>query len=260
MPVSSLPRRIARRIRRPSRSPRPAPVAQPRARAGGRRRRDLGYLFVVTYGRSGSTLLQGMLNSIPGYLIRGENHQALRHLHAYHQVTVRQRRKVRRVQRRRDQPPGTTTSTHPFYGMDGVPVQGSLRAIRRLALDTLLRPEPDTRVVGFKEIRWDRDDLADYVGWLRQVFPGARFVVNTRDLGAVSQSKWWANDPGARAALEKVEARLLALADSLGDDAFHVRYDDYVADLGRLRPLFAWLGEEYDEEALRAVLELPHSY
>src|SRR5688572_1085508 len=34
---------------------------------------QLGHLFIVTYGRSGSTLLQGVLNSIPGYLIRGEN-------------------------------------------------------------------------------------------------------------------------------------------------------------------------------------------
>ncbi len=42
----------------------------------------LGYLFIVTYGRSGSTLLQGILNSIPGYLIRGENRAALFHLYS----------------------------------------------------------------------------------------------------------------------------------------------------------------------------------
>jgi hypothetical protein len=34
---------------------------------------DLGYVFVMTYGRSGSTLLMGLLNTIPGYLVRGEN-------------------------------------------------------------------------------------------------------------------------------------------------------------------------------------------
>ena len=34
-------------------------------------RNDLSYVFICTYGRSGSTLLQGVLNSIPGYLIRG---------------------------------------------------------------------------------------------------------------------------------------------------------------------------------------------
>ncbi|UCV16550.1 hypothetical protein [Quatrionicoccus australiensis] len=31
-------------------------------------------ILVVTYGRSGSTLLQGVLNTLPNVLIRGENH------------------------------------------------------------------------------------------------------------------------------------------------------------------------------------------
>ena len=31
------------------------------------------YVFVVTYGRSGSTLTQGMLNTLPRTLVRGEN-------------------------------------------------------------------------------------------------------------------------------------------------------------------------------------------
>src|SRR3954464_1127587 len=36
--------------------------------------RDLpGFVFVVTYGRSGSTLVQGLLNALPGTLVRGEN-------------------------------------------------------------------------------------------------------------------------------------------------------------------------------------------
>lgn len=36
-----------------------------------------GSILVITYGRSGSTLLQGILNSIDGILIRGENHNFL---------------------------------------------------------------------------------------------------------------------------------------------------------------------------------------
>ena len=59
---------------------------------------DLGYIFIVTYGRSGSTLLQGILNSIPGYLVRGENRQALRHLYAFHTAAVQERRRQRRGQ------------------------------------------------------------------------------------------------------------------------------------------------------------------
>jgi hypothetical protein len=35
--------------------------------------RDLDHLFVVTWGRSGSTLQIGLLNTLPGYLVRGGN-------------------------------------------------------------------------------------------------------------------------------------------------------------------------------------------
>ena len=34
-------------------------------------------LFVVTYGRAGSTLLQNMLNALPGVTLRGENNNLL---------------------------------------------------------------------------------------------------------------------------------------------------------------------------------------
>ena len=41
---------------------------------------------MVTYGRSGSTLLMGLLNTLPGYLIRGENRDALHHLFLFDQT------------------------------------------------------------------------------------------------------------------------------------------------------------------------------
>jgi len=221
---------------------------------------DLGYVFLVTYGRSGSTLLQAVLNAIPGYLVRGENRQALRHLWAFHATLADERKRVRREQRREDREPGTSTSSDPFFGVDGFPVQRSLREIRRLVVDTVLRPEPATRVTGFKEIRWYAEDTPDFVAWLREVFPGARFIINTRDLDDVARSKWWAQDPEAHSKLARIERDLLALAESCGEAAFHVHYDDYVADPAALEPLFAWLGETYDETTVRAVLDRPHSY
>jgi hypothetical protein len=223
-------------------------------------RDDLGYLFVMTYGRSGSTLLQGVLNSIPGYLIRGENRQVLQHLHRFHVRAVKQRGLQRRAQRRQNRPVGGDATTHPFYGMDNFPVNRSLAGARRLALDTLLRPERGTRVTGFKEIRWGDEHVADFVDWLRLVFPDARFVVNTRDLAAVSRSKWWAEVPDAVARLAAREQRILAVAEDLGDAAFRVHYDDYVDNPQALKPLFDWLGEEFDEARIRAVMDVPHSY
>ncbi|MGA8255735.1 MAG: sulfotransferase [Nocardioides sp.] len=224
-------------------------VQRLKARAGDQ---ELAYLFVVTYGRSGSTLVSGLLNAIPGYLVRGENRDALRHLYEFHQQLVFNARGPKGNFRKK---------THPFYGAGDFPEQRSIDGIRRLVLDTVLRPKADTRVVGFKEIRWYADDLVDYVSWLREVFPGARFLINTRAHADVLKSAWWAEGDAEQNAshLAANEAQLLSLAHDLGEAAYRIHYDDYVADPTVLRGLFDWLGEAWDEDAVRATFEVKHS-
>ncbi|MEX0426274.1 sulfotransferase [Nocardioides sp. DS6] len=222
-------------------------------------REDLSFVFIVTYGRSGSTLLQGLLDSIPGWLIRGENAGSVYPLFQHHKlITERPQSRPR---------PTPTTARDPWFGLDGYPRQQALRELRALVLDTLLRPEPDTRVTGFKEIRWQSPDLVDYLEFLRLLFPGARFVFNTRDHEKVVASwqkkggGWADRDRDAQLVeVARIEKLQLAAADALGDAAYRVHFDDYVADVGALRGLFDWLGEEYDEPRLRAVMETQHSY
>ena len=212
---------------------------------------DLGYLFIVTYGRSGSTLVAGLLNTLPGYLIRGENRDALHHLFLFHQILLTESRRGSKAKLRQ--------TTHPFFGIGDFPARKSLAGIRGLALETVLRPQPDTRVTGFKEIRWYQPDMEEYVAWLREVFPGARFLINTRAHEDVLKSKWWAEGGDHSEHLEVTEARILAVADSLGDAAYRIHYDDYVADPTVLRGLFDWLGADFDEQSVRATMAVRHS-
>lgn len=220
--------------------------------ASGRDRADLSYLFVVTYGRSGSTLLQGILSSTPGVVIRGENGGVLEQLFLFHH-TLRGHRE--RLDRAEPLPP-----SHPWWGIDGYSDATALRDIRTLLLETVLRPEPDTRVAGFKEIDWMTDRLPEQLAFVRAVFPGARFVLNTRDLAHVATSKWWARNPNALAELQAMEQQYVEALDAYGDGVYRVHYDDWVADPGALRGLFAWLGEEFVEARVRAVMDVPHSY
>lgn len=214
------------------------------------RDQPLGFVFIMTYGRSGSTLVQGLLNAIPGYLIRGENSHALGHLHAWHKAVAAESVRGNLAGRRK--------VTHPYFGMSDADLDASLRDARQLVVDTLLRPEPDTRVTGFKEIRWYAPDLADYCSWMQQVFPGAKFVVNTRAHRDVLQSKWWAKKDNA-AYLRQIEDGILAVADELGDAAYRIHYDDYVKDPETLRGLYDWLGEGFDLSSGLGTLERRHS-
>lgn len=220
--------------------------------ASGRDRADLSYLFVVTYGRSGSTLLQGILSATPGVMIRGENGGVLQQLFHFHD-TVRHHRE--RLARTDPLPP-----SHPWWGIDGYPDATALRDMRILMLDTVLRPAPDTRVVGFKEITWLPERLPEFLEFVAAVFPGARFVLNTRDHASVAESKWWARHPDALTEIQAMEKQYVAALDALGDRAYRVHYDDYVADPAVLRGLFEWLGEDFDEGRVRAVMDVRHSY
>jgi hypothetical protein len=227
----------------------PSPGGSPDAAA-----RPLSYLFVVTYGRSGSTLVQGLLDSIPGYLIRGENRGVLYRLYQYHQALEAARDEFGRKQ--------SLTPRDSWYGIDEYSAGAAITRMRALMLDTLLKPQPDTRVVGFKEIRWFYDDWRRYLDFVREVFPGARFVINTRDHEGVANSKWWGNQPkeDVLSRLAGYEEQLDAMAAVLGDVAFRVHYDDYVADPGSLAGLYEWLGEPFDVAAVTATMAVKHSF
>jgi hypothetical protein len=212
----------------------------------------MSWVFILTYGRSGSTLLQGVLNSVPGVLVRGENGGMLTDLWHF------QRRGLKH--RDRFDAKRLVSPRHPWYGIDAFPVDVSASLLRVLAVETVMRPSPDTRVCGFKEIDWPAERLDDYIDFLREVFPGARFIVNTRDLDATAASSWWARRPNSRQELAELEARYLGVRDRLGDDAFHVRFDQYVANAAALAPLFEWLGVPVDLDVVTRVLAIPHSY
>lgn len=210
------------------------------------------HVFVFGCGRSGSTLLQGILCGSPGVLIRGENRGLVGLLYDFHRRAL-----AERDYQAKPQPTGFQS---PWFGMDGYPADASLHGLAGLITDTLLRPTPDARIVGFKEIRWPEGELVEFLDFLTALFPGARFIVNTRDLDKVARSGWWAKDPQAREKLEAKERELIAALDVLGDRAFRVHYDEYVADPGSLRALFDWLGQPFDEDAVRRTLARRHSY
>jgi len=211
------------------------------------------YTFVVTYGRSGSTLLQNLLNAIPGYQIRGENNNALLYLarsrHAM--LSHPQLQDLRKTGK-------PTDPSHPWFGGELVFPEEYGKALAEVFIKTVLRPDPGVRVSGFKEIRFhtEPDHFWLYLNFIHETFPNARFVFNTRNHADVARSGWWADrDPASvSATLEKAEALFTAYQRHFPDRCHHVHYDDYVTDHQTLRPLFAFLGETWDPRMVEWVM------
>jgi hypothetical protein len=220
--------------------------------------RQLRYVTVVTYGRTGSTAVQAGLNALPGVLVRGENYSALRGLNAYVQslVETKDRHKGGKV-------------TSPWFGAKYLEPTGLLADLRRHVVDNVLIPDDDTTWIGFKEVRYEPghfptyDNLLNYLLFLNKLLPGIRYLFNVRDPESAARSGWWPGNVNAVDVLTTTRQWLVdATADVtslLGDDdgsarAVLVDYDDWTADADVLVDAFARLGLPRDDDAVRAAL------
>lgn len=212
-----------------------------------------GYVFVVTYGRSGSTLLQNLLNHLPGYCIRGENNNALFHFArawgalAHAEAIQPQRRKGIK-----------TPPHHPWYGTEAVDPDRLGADLAALFARDVLRPPAGTRVAGFKEIRWHAQPQVfnRTLDFARRFFPGARFIFNTRPHDQVARSGWWATqDPGkVRDQLARIETLYTRYQARAPKACLALDYGDYDGRPEGFRPLFEFLGEPWDADLVENVL------
>jgi hypothetical protein len=214
--------------------------------------RIASYVFVFTYGRSGSTLLMGLLNSIPGYCIRGENNNAVYALYE----SNRRIEEARSQSLKNSERPG-----HPWFGLNLVSPEQLRNETRDLVTKVLLHPEPQHQVTGFKEIRFSEKEVPDFTGYLafiQQTFAPAKIIFNHRNLESVARSGWWKTMPEALSRIEFMEGRFNEVPTS--ETIFHFSYDAFCADPSYAAGLMSFLGENYDPERVANVLATRHSY
>lgn len=216
-----------------------------------RAREDVRYLTVVTYGRTGSTALQAMLNALPGVVVRGENYGALRGLHDYVQAIAETADRHH-----------AGNPAHPWFGSARLEPADVVASLREHVLSTLLRPPRGTRWIGFKEVRYepghfaDYDELLQYLLFLDVLFPGIVFLVNVRDPEQVARSGWWPEHEDAQAVLQVTRDRLERavgdLAGAFGSDRVALfDYAEWSGDPMRLASELERVGLPRDDDALR---------
>lgn len=207
------------------------------------------FVFVVGYGRSGSTLVQAILGAIPGCHVAGENLGAVFTLAQAH---------ARLIEVSDRFGPGPAPADHPWYGAFEVDPDAIGRRLADTIVDEVLRPPLGTRVAGFKEIRWldEPHDLATSIAFLKRFCAPAHFVLNVRDPEAVVRSGWWRDRP-CEAALAQIQAWNATLEATAAADPRHchlLRFDEFTRDPDRLAPLFTFLGEPFDRATVAQVL------
>lgn len=216
-------------------------------------------ILIVTYGRSGSTLLQGVLNAHEEILVRGENFNFCFNLFQAYEALKKTKKKK------------GFSPQNPFFGADFLDEHYFLSTAGKMVKNLLLANQIGNEQIkchGFKEIRYDRNvkSIPEYLSFLKQIFPNPTFILNTRDKQEVIDSRikqQWKGIVEPKQvinSLEKTETAFFDFAKENPNCCFHITYRDVVGKTERLKLLHSFLGISNSEEKIERVLALKHSY
>jgi hypothetical protein len=222
------------------------------------------YVFVVSSGRSGSTLVQGLLNSLPGVLVRGENSFYILPLFRAYRGAANFKRSYGGRSRE---------STSAFYGIAETDPPDFQRTVRQLVTRQLIGKQNPrkVKVIGFKEVRWENVQPHEYegfFGFFERVFPKARYILNERDMESVIGSGHWLRVDVETARRELAKGRQLRqwLRENRPKRVYETTFevitgDDQAARDAQLKGLAEFVIGSCDEktlEGMRAVLSVGH--
>ena len=229
-------------------------------------------VFIVAQGRSGSTLLLKLLNSIDGYNICGENHGALSQLNAFYDSILRTDKLVPKSQGNNlkyseivNLPPRTDRySGFEWYNVYQLNfIEEKLRDL----IFGMFNSHQKYRVWGFKEIRFglgtiynhfniDLEKFSSDLNFLKQLFPRAKFIFLTRNTEELLKSAWWANNPKqSRKTLEQQKNFFWEYQNNNLDFSYHIDYTHLINNTQKIQDMYVFLGETFDIKKYREVLK-----
>lgn len=205
------------------------------------------FAFIITYGRSGSTFLQSILNTCENVDIKGENGNALFGLYNSYKASLFTKDEWGSKKR---------LPNNPWYGADLISPDKYASRLVDIFISEIMNPKPGMEIIGFKEIRYFKyiDEFYGFVDFIKKYFPGCRFLLNVRDAESVIKSSWWKNqDPkAAREKIERYRSMLFDYAKQNSDMAMVCDYEKYTKDIGQLREAIKFVGGAVNEERLTA--------
>lgn len=212
------------------------------------------FVLICAPGRSGSTALQSILNTIPDYDIRGECCGAINHLLLFY-------RHIKKATY--NHVPGRTQPLayddcmkkkikpcfYNTFNLDEIIV--NIQNLIWAMYDTY--NGSGSSVIGFKDIIYN-DGLINLIDEFVEIFPFTKVIVHTRDdVKAQSRSGWWKERADAEKFLLKYNSELYAYQD---------KHPEYVClslfeglfNNENLKVIFEFLGKTPDFEAIQKVV------
>jgi hypothetical protein len=184
-------------------------------------------VLICATGRSGSTTLQRIINTIPNY-IPGHFNPA-----KYSEIIAR--------------------NVKPAW-YNSYKYQQIVQLIQ-MTIVNMFKNNPTTNVWGFKEIRYDSGDI-QYISDFKELFPQTRVIVQIREnIREQSKSGWFNNDKGALAFLKKNSTELIEFANKNKEWCYLTSFER-MFDMENIKKMFGFIGciNDYNEAMVSEVI------
>jgi len=212
-------------------------------------------VLICATGRSGSTTMMRILNTIPGSNICGENMGAVNSLLEFYR-----RLKITT----RDHVPG---HLRPAKFDDIIEQQvkpawynsynyAQMVHLIKMTIINMFKNSNDTRLWGFKEIRYDSGDI-NYIKDFKELFPQTKVIIQFREnLSAQSRSGWFKHDPNAMNFLMKMNNELITFYKENREWCYLISLER-MFNIENIISMYHFIGEtaNFDEKKVREVLE-----
>jgi hypothetical protein len=193
-------------------------------------------VLIVAMGRSGSTTLINLFNTIPDANMCGENFNAiLKLLVCYYEL-----REIKL------QIP--TSENYNTYNFKHVK-----KSIKNFII-SLYKNKSTTKLWGFKEVRWAED--LRMLGVFRDIFPNVKIIFNGRkDIEKQSQSGFWKLHKNPKDAIKEQREKIVRYLENNKFNFCQIDLEDF-NDMDKMRDIYKFINSEeyFDENKIIKVL------
>ncbi|KAG7362006.1 hypothetical protein IV203_025672 [Nitzschia inconspicua] len=204
------------------------------------------FLIIFASGRSASTTLNWMLDSLPGVRMSGENNGLLWTQFHFFQNTFCERNFIE------------GTNLKAAFGRNKIP-NGALSCILQNSIEIITPPKlpiasiekEESTIIGFKTIRAhtakNRNEMEAFVKFLKEHLPCTRYLINYRSdtvahLKSLKEAfKWEGNN--VKTKVERENQNLKLMYELLGPDlSYMLDSSEWTKDVRILNKALDWLG------------------
>jgi hypothetical protein len=210
-------------------------------------------ILIVSYGRTGSTLLQGILNTIDNVDIRGENNNFL---YGFFEAYKRLSATIDNYGSIAKEP------VHSWYGADKLSKDQFIEQTRLFIKKIFNFDNTDNKVYGFKEIRYfENNNFEEYLDFLCLVLDNPCIIFNTRAINEVCKSGWWRfqNEEIVKEKLLSYNNKINAYHSKKPYTSFIIDYSEFTVISTKLLQLYEFIGASFNKDKVCNILAKSHS-